>query len=128
VYHVNQLSKRSIVFDVRENLKKKIQQVLAQIEKKDNLLESIFRLRLVTNEEMISNFADEEIEFTAEEYENAVFNRQNLEVVVRGLSYSVDEDMLFKFFRNSNIKIVQVKLLRDDMGSSRGLAFVLCLN
>jgi RNA recognition motif-containing protein len=116
------------VFDVRENLKKKIQQVLAQIEKKDNLLESIFRLRLVTNEEMISNFADEEIEFTAEEYENAVFNRQNLEVVVRGLSYSVDEDMLFKFFRNSNIKIVQVKLLRDDMGSSRGLAFVLCLN
>jgi hypothetical protein len=46
------------VFDVRENLKKKMQEVILDLEKKENILESIYRLRTVTNEEMLNNFSD----------------------------------------------------------------------
>lgn len=36
--------------------------------------------------------------------------------------------MIFKLLRTHNIKIVQIQMLRDERGCSRGLAFVLCLD
>lgn len=58
IYQPNFLTSKSIVFDVRENLKKKMQEVIMDLEKKESILESIYRLRTVTNEEMLKNFSD----------------------------------------------------------------------
>ena len=35
--------------------------------------------------------------------------------------------MLFKYFKNNGIRIVQINLLKNEMGAT-GTAFVLCLN
>lgn len=78
---------------------------------------------------MLKNFQeDDEVEFTNEEYENAIYNKNQLEVITRGLSLDVDQDMLFRFFKNNGVKIIQIHLLRDDRGNSQGLAFILTLN
>lgn len=40
---------------------------------------------------MLKNFQeDDEVEFTNEEYENAIYNKNQLEVITRGLSLDVD--------------------------------------
>lgn len=53
------------------------------------------------------------MDFNAEEYEEAIYNKKNLEVVVRGFGSNVDEDVLFKYFKNNGLRIVQINLLRN---------------
>jgi RNA recognition motif-containing protein len=65
--------------------------------------------------------------FTAEEYEDAIRNKREWEVVVRGLGTNTTDDSLFKFFKNNGIRIVQVNLLKNEQGAT-GIAFVLCIN
>jgi len=67
-----------------------MQEIVIDLEKKDNFLESIYRLRLVTNQEMLSHFAEDDVEFTSEEYENAMHNKDQLEVIMKGFDRSID--------------------------------------
>lgn len=55
-------------------------------------------------------------------------NRNQYEVVVKGFDREIDEDILFRFFKTHAVKVVQIKMLRDDRGVNKGIAFVLCLN
>jgi hypothetical protein len=40
---------------------------MIELEKRENILD-IYRLRLVTNEEMLKNFSDNDVEFDPDEY------------------------------------------------------------
>lgn len=55
-------------------------------------------------------------------------HHQDWEVYVRGLGQDVDEDTIVRLFKNNQVKIIQVKLPRDNEGIPQGYAFVLCLN
>jgi hypothetical protein len=65
---LNYLSDKALAFDVPESYKKRLHEVIVELEKKDSILESIYRLRLVTHEEMLKNFSENEVEFTPDEY------------------------------------------------------------
>lgn len=77
---------------------------------------------------MLKNFSENEIDFTTEEYENAIHHQKEWQVYVRGLGNDVDEDMLVRLFKNNEVKVIQVKMPRDQQGISQGYAFLLCLN
>lgn len=49
-------------------------------------------------------------------------------MIIRGLGSSSNEDTIFKYFKANNIRIVQIKLLENEMGNATGIGFVLCVN
>lgn len=49
ITQVNFLSDKSIAFDVPERYKKRLTEVIIDLEKKENILDSIYRLRTITN-------------------------------------------------------------------------------
>lgn len=45
-----------------------------------------------------------------------------------GLPYNADETEVKTFFKSKGVSSVSARLLRNDNGESRGVAFVLCLD
>lgn len=77
-------------------------------------MEKVYRIKAVYDEDALKNFEeDDEMNFTADEYEDAIRNKRQWEVVVRGLGNNTTDDSLFKFFKNNGIRIVQVNLLKN---------------
>lgn len=50
---INYLSDRALAFDLPEGYRKRMQEVIVLLERRESILESSYRLRLVTSEEML---------------------------------------------------------------------------
>jgi hypothetical protein len=49
--NINNLTVKTVVFDMKESFKKKMQALISNLEKKDNILDSIYKLRVVYNKQ-----------------------------------------------------------------------------
>ena len=47
---------------------------------------------------------------------------------MRGLQSNVDEIMIMKFFKNNNVRIINVHMPKDENGNHKGIGFVLCID
>lgn len=58
----------------------------------------------------------------------AIRRKRDLEIFVGGLPYNADETEVKTFFKDKGVSSVSCRLLRNESGESKGIAFVLCLD
>ena len=132
IQNINMLSRHLLAFDCREGLKNKFLEVSTATDQEEttNTVLKYYRLRHMPDEEALRQVVEEQpsANYTPEQYEYATRNAKKLELVVRKLNYSSQESTILSFFRNNGVVILQVKLVRDNEGNSKGAAFILPIN
>jgi RNA recognition motif-containing protein len=55
-------------------------------------------------------------------------NKTDLEIFIGGVPYEMDENSLRSFFKENNVNLFLVRILKDEKGFSKGIGFGLCEN
>ena len=63
-----------------------------------------------------------------EKKKHAIENKNELEIFIGGIPYEMDENVLRGYFKDHNVNLFLVRILKDEKGFSKGIGFGICEN
>jgi RNA recognition motif-containing protein len=77
---------------------------------------------------VLEDTESEEYRQLRERKKHAMENKNDLEIFIGGVPYEMDENTLRGYFKDHDVNLFLVRILKDEKGFSKGIGFGLCEN
>ena len=129
-------NKTSAVFDVPEDFKPQMDEVMEECQKGTKHTVKGYEVIVVDSMAMLEEDEEAEnghsngpvTELDERELRNAMKNKKEWKVFIGSLPPNADEREIEEFLRTKKVRIANVRVLRNDQGESKCVAFALCLD